>query len=104
MKKILYRRAFPQEFRVRSHTKLYAAFPAVDAQYAPQLLPGLRGYRTFLHYQLWFACFGGDLTRHVVNRRKVGFTVLERWRSDANENSISGAHSFSGIAREGELL
>src|SRR6266850_2979081 len=75
MQKILNGRAFPQEFRVGSHTELSTAVPAVVAELPLQLLARLRRHCALLHHQLWGARFGGDQPRHVVNRDRSASPV-----------------------------
>src|ERR1700736_2817452 len=103
MKEIFDRSTFAQELRIRDDTEGEVALAGVGVQRAAQLKAGAGGHRALFDDQLRRACFGGDLTSDVVDRRKVRVAIF-LWRcAYANEDGVAAADGLSGVGSVGDF-
>src|SRR6266851_9679405 len=97
MKEVRNGRPLAKELWIRHHAKRQAAVARVGCERAAQFQSSARRHRALFDHQLRRSRFGGNLTRHVVDRGEIRIAVF-LWRcANANEDSIAAAYRFAGV-------
>src|SRR6266704_692789 len=93
--------AFAKKFGIGSDAEFDAAFLGIGGKSAAEFEPSARGDGAFLDDELGGFRFGGDLTGHVVDGRKVGLAGILRRSAHADEDGVSGADGFTDVGSIG---
>src|ERR1700682_3752739 len=97
VKKIRYGRPFAKELRIGRYAKCQAAVARVGRERSPQFQSGTSRHRAFFDHQLRRSRLRGNLTRYVVDCRKIRIAVFFlRW-AYANEDGVAVAYRFTGV-------
>src|SRR6266436_7449407 len=97
MKEVRNGRPLAKELWIRHDAKRQAALPILGCERAAQFQSSARRHRALFDHQLRRSRFGGNLTRHVVDRGEIRIAVF-LWRcADANEDGIAAAYRFASV-------
>src|SRR5262245_32718900 len=102
MKKILNRRAFAQEFRIRRDTKTITS-TAVSRTAALQLEASTRRHSALLHDQLGRTRLCRNLLRHVIDGGKIRTAIGPRRSTHADKNGFAEANCFASVGSVGNF-
>ncbi len=102
MEEIEHGRAFAQEFWIGRDREAPLRITAVDSECTRELLPGLHRHSALLDYQLRTARLRCNQASSAVNGAEVRVAILQRRRTDANEDDIAETHRLGKIGGKSE--